>query len=65
MENRDEYKKRTITLFFKSLRGYRRNTRPVKISNENAAWTNEANYLGLSLDSDNILDTSPPPGKKR
>jgi hypothetical protein len=38
-----------ITLFSKRLRNYRRSRLPVKIFNENIAWTNETKYLGFHL----------------
>jgi hypothetical protein len=41
----------TTTLFSKRLRDYRRSIPPVKIFNENVAWTNETKYLGVILDA--------------
>jgi hypothetical protein len=41
----------TTTLFSKRLRDYCRSIPPVKIFNENVAWTNETKYLGVILDS--------------
>jgi hypothetical protein len=41
----------TTTLFSKRLRDYRRSFPPIKIFNENVAWTNETKYLGVILDA--------------
>jgi hypothetical protein len=44
-------KKCTIILFSKRLRHYHRSAHPVKMSNENIAWSKETKYLGVALDS--------------
>jgi hypothetical protein len=41
----------TTTLFYRGLRYYRRRLIPVRIFNENAAWTKETKYLGVMLAS--------------
>jgi hypothetical protein len=41
----------TVTLFSRRHRHYRGSTRPVKIFNENIAWTTTTKYLGVTLDS--------------
>jgi hypothetical protein len=50
MVNTGYTKKCSITLFSRSLRHYRGNMCPVKIFNENIAWSKETLYLGVNLD---------------